>query len=45
MEVVFRIAYRVAQLLESPWRMLDAGAYGGSEDRPMAGCLVVYDIV
>jgi hypothetical protein len=23
----------------------DAGAYGGSEDRPMTGCLVVHDIV
>jgi hypothetical protein len=22
--------------------VLDAGAYGGSEDRPMAGCLVVH---
>jgi hypothetical protein len=22
--------------------VLDAGAYGGSGDRPMAGCLVVY---
>jgi hypothetical protein len=22
--------------------LLDAGAYGGSEDRPMAGCLVVH---
>jgi hypothetical protein len=26
----------------SPWRILDAGAYGGSEDMPMAGCLVVH---
>jgi hypothetical protein len=42
MEVVWRIAYRVTQLLESPWRVLDIGAYGGSEDRPMAGCLVVH---
>jgi hypothetical protein len=42
MEVVWRIAYRAAQLLESPWRILDAGAYGGSEDLPMAGCLVVH---
>jgi hypothetical protein len=31
-----------SQLLESPWRILDAGAYGGSADRPMAGCLVVH---
>jgi hypothetical protein len=22
--------------------VLDAGAYGGSEDRPMAGCLIVH---
>jgi hypothetical protein len=22
--------------------VLDAGAYGGSDDRPMAGCLVVH---
>jgi hypothetical protein len=22
--------------------LLDTGAYGGSEDRPMAGCLVVH---
>jgi hypothetical protein len=28
MEVVWRIAYRAAQLLESPWQILDAGAYG-----------------
>jgi hypothetical protein len=26
----------------SPWRILDAGAHGGSADRPMAGCLVVH---
>jgi hypothetical protein len=26
----------------SPWRILDAGAHGGSGDRPMAGCLVVH---
>jgi hypothetical protein len=45
MEVLWRIAYQAAQLLESTWRILDAGAYGGSEDRPMAGCLVVHDIV
>jgi hypothetical protein len=25
-----------------PTAVLDAGAYGGSEDRPMAGCLVVH---
>jgi hypothetical protein len=43
MEVVWRIAYWAAQLLESPWRKLDEGAYGGSEDRPMAGCIVVHD--
>jgi hypothetical protein len=42
MEVVWRIAYRAAQLLESPWWILDTGAYGGSTDRPMAGCLVVH---
>jgi hypothetical protein len=35
MEVVWRIAYRAAQLLESPWRILDAGAYGRSAGRPM----------
>jgi hypothetical protein len=27
---------------ESPWRILDVGAHGGSGDRPMAGCLVVH---
>jgi hypothetical protein len=26
----------------SPWRLLDAGAHGGSGHRPMAGCLVVH---
>jgi hypothetical protein len=47
MKVVWRIAYWAAQLLESPWRILDAEAYGGSADRLMAGCLVVhiYDLV
>jgi hypothetical protein len=28
-----------------PMVVLDAGAYGGSGDKPMAGCLVVHDIV
>jgi hypothetical protein len=42
MKVVWQIAYQVAQLLESPWWIMDAGAYGGSEDRPMADCLVVH---
>jgi hypothetical protein len=26
----------------STWRILDAGAHGGSGDRPMADCLVVH---
>jgi hypothetical protein len=26
----------------SPWRIPDAGAHGGSRDRPMAGCIVVH---
>jgi hypothetical protein len=28
-----------------PMAVQDAGAYGGSRDKPMAGCLVVHDIV
>jgi hypothetical protein len=28
-----------------PMVVQDTGAYGGSKDRPMAGCLVVHDIV
>jgi hypothetical protein len=28
-----------------PMTVQDAGAYGGSGDKPMAGCLVVHDIV
>jgi hypothetical protein len=46
MEMVWWIAYRVAQLLESPWR------YRRTQElmevtlvRPMADCLVVYVIV
>jgi hypothetical protein len=30
---------------EKPMAVQDAGAYGGSGDKPMAGCLVVHDIV
>jgi hypothetical protein len=28
-----------------PMAVLDAGAYGVSRDKPMAGCLVVHDIL
>jgi hypothetical protein len=28
-----------------PKAVQDAGAYGGSKDKPMAGCLVLHDIV
>jgi hypothetical protein len=45
MEVVWWIAYRAAQSLEIPWQILDTGAYGGSKNMPMAGCLVVHNIV
>jgi hypothetical protein len=29
----------------NPMAVQDAGAYGGSGDKPMAGCLIVHDIV
>jgi hypothetical protein len=46
MEVVWRIAYRAAQLLEGPWRYRRAQELMAvTLDRAMAGCLVVYVIV
>jgi hypothetical protein len=45
MEVVWRVAYRAAQLLESPWRYRTQELMADLEDKPMAGYLAVHDIV
>jgi hypothetical protein len=45
MEVVWRIAYRAAQLLESPWQYRTQELMADPKDKPMAGCLVVHNIV
>jgi hypothetical protein len=45
MEVVWRIAYRGGPVAGKPMAVQDAKAYGGSEDKPMAGYLIVHDIV
>jgi hypothetical protein len=46
MEVVWRIAYRAAQLLEDPWRYRRTQELMAvTLDRLMAGFLVVYVIV
>jgi hypothetical protein len=45
MEVVWRIAYWAAQLLEIPWRYWTQELMADPEDKLMTGCLVVHDIV
>jgi hypothetical protein len=45
MTVVWRIAYSGGPVAGKPMVVQDAGAYGGSGDRPMAGYLAVHDIV
>jgi hypothetical protein len=45
MEVVWRIAYRAAQFLESPWRYMRQELMADPEDKPMVGYLAVHDIV
>jgi hypothetical protein len=45
MEVVWRIAYWAAQLLESPWQYRTQELMADQEDRPMVGYLAVHDIV
>jgi hypothetical protein len=44
MEVVWWIAYRAAQFLESPWRYRMQELMVDLEDKPMAGYLAVHDI-
>jgi hypothetical protein len=45
MTVVWRIAYSDGPVAGKLMAVQDAGAYGGSGDRPMAGYLVVHDII